>query len=105
MLGLAAMANGWLIGVMVEVADEPAPLRHVFAVGFEDRARAEWSAIDKALLIGPVATSPVGGLEPVHMVGELSARAVRSLALKAGEVRSLGWRWPRRWLTPEAGAQ
>ena len=26
------------------LADEPAPLRHFFAVGFEDRAKAEWKA-------------------------------------------------------------
>ncbi len=93
------MARGWMIGVMVELANEPAPLRHFFAVGHEDRAKAEWRAIDPALLIGPVATSPVGGLEPVHAVSELSPSAVGKLALKPGEVRSLGWRWPRRWLS------
>lgn len=93
------MANGWMIGVMVELAGEPAPLRHFFAVGDEDRARAEWTAIDKALLIGGVAASPVGGLEPVHVVSELSAKTVKALALKPGEVRALGWRWPRRWMS------
>jgi hypothetical protein len=93
------MASGWLIGVMVELAGEPIALRHFFAVGCVDRARAEWRAIDKALLIGRVAGSPVGGLEPVHAVGELSARTTRTLALKDDEVRNLGWRWPRRWLT------
>ncbi len=98
------MASGWLIGVMVEVAGEPAPLRHFFAVGHEDRAKAEWRAIDSALLIGRVADSPVGGLEPVHMVSELTARTLKSLALKPGEVRSLGWRWPRRWMTLEVKA-
>lgn len=92
------MANGWLIGVMVEVEGERVPLRHFFAVGFEDRAKAEWKAIDAALLTGPVAGSPVGGLEPVHMVAELTARTVKTLALKPGEVRALGWRWPRRWI-------
>lgn len=95
------MANGWLIGVMVELAGEPVALRHFFAVGHEDRAKAEWTAIDKALLIGQVATSPVGGLEPVHAVSELSPKTVNALALKSGEVRSLGWRWPRRWITLE----
>jgi hypothetical protein len=93
------MANGWMIGVMVQPAGEPAPIRHFFAVGHEDRAKAEWSAIDRALLLGEMATSPVGGLEPVHAVNELSERVVRSLALKPGEVRALGWRWPRRWLS------
>jgi hypothetical protein len=99
------MASGWLIGVMVELAGEPVALRHFFAVGYEDRAKAEWSAVDKALLIGRVATSPVGGLEPVHAVGELAAKTTRALALKAGEVRALGWRWPRRWLALELRSQ
>jgi hypothetical protein len=99
------MATGWLIGVMVELAGEPLALRHFFAVGVEDRAKAEWKAIDSALLIGPVAASPVGGLEPVHAVSELSARTVTQLALKPGEVRSLGWRWPRKWMTLEPRAQ
>jgi uncharacterized membrane protein len=95
------MASGWLIGVMVELADEPVALRHFFAVGHAERAKAEWSAVDSALLIGAVATSPVGGLEPVHAVSELSARTVGALALGPREVRSLGWRWPRRWITLE----
>ncbi|MDP3172830.1 MAG: hypothetical protein Q8M88_00155 [Phenylobacterium sp.] len=93
------MASGWMIGVMVELAGEPAPLRHFFAVGHEDRAKAEWTAIDQAMLAGGVAVSPVGGLEPVHVVSELSAGTVKSLALKPGEVRPLGWKWPRRWIT------
>jgi uncharacterized membrane protein len=99
------MASGWMIGVMVELAGEPVALRHFFAVGQEDRAKAEWKAIDRALLIGRVATSPVGGLEPVHAVAELSARSIAALALKPGEVRALGWRWPRRWLTLEPRPQ
>jgi hypothetical protein len=92
------MADGWLIGVMVEVAGEKAPLRHFFAVGHGDQAKAEWKAIDQALLVGKVATSPVAGLEPVHAVAALSPHTIRSLALKPAEVRSLGWRWPRKWL-------
>jgi hypothetical protein len=96
------MANGWLIGVMVELAGEPVALRHFFAVGHEDQAKAEWTAVDNALLIGKVATSPVGGLEPVHAVSELTAKTVKALALKPSEVRSLGWRWPRRWITLES---
>jgi len=95
------MANGWLIGVMVELAGEPAPLRHFFAVGLADRAKAEWKAIDGALLIGRVASSPVGGLEPVHAVSELTTRSANALVLKPGEVRSLGRRWPRRLVTSE----
>jgi len=97
------MANGWLIGVMVEVADEPTALRHFFAVGHEDRAKAEWRAVDTALTLGKVAVSPVARLEPVHAVSELTAKSVKSMALRDGEVRSLGWRWPRRWIT--LGAQ
>jgi hypothetical protein len=96
------MAKGWLIGVMVELADEPVAVRHAFAVGHEDRAKAEWKAIDQALLIGHVAVSPVGGLEPVHAIGELSAKTIAIQALKPGEVRSLGRRLPRRWMTLEA---
>jgi hypothetical protein len=97
------MANGWMIGVMVELAGEPIALRHFFAVGQEDRARAEWKAIDHALQLGRMATSPVGGLEPVHAVSELSAKAISAQALKPGEVRSLGKRWPRRWISLEVG--
>lgn len=88
-----------MIGVMVTPPGEPVPLRHFFAVGHDDRAKAEWTAIDKAMLSGEVASSPVGGLEPVHVVSELTAQVVRSLALKPGEVRPLGWKWPRRWIT------
>lgn len=99
------MASGWMIGVMVELPGEPAPLRHFFAVAQDDRAKAEWKAIDQAQLIGRVASSPVKGLEPVHAVSELSARTVARLALRPGEVRPLGWRWPRRWLTLETGAR
>ena len=94
---------GWMIGVMVKLEDEPRPLRHFFAVGYEDQAKAEWKAIDGALLLGQVATSPVGGLEPVHAISELSAKTVSALALKPSEVRGLGWRWPRRWITLEPG--
>ena len=93
---------GWLIGVMVEVVGEPIALRHFFAVGYGDQARAEWKAIDRALLIGRVATSPVKGLEPVHSISELTPKTVKALALKPDEVRSLGWKWPRKWVTLEA---
>jgi hypothetical protein len=95
------VANGWLIGVMVELAGEPLAMRHFFAVGHGDQAKAEWTAIDSALLIGKVAVSPVRGLEPVHAVSELSPRTIKALGLKPSEVRSLGWRWPRRWTTLE----
>ncbi len=93
------MARGWMIGVMVELADEAAPVRHFFAVGLDDRATAEWKAIDGALRLGPVAPSPVGGLEPVHALGELTARTIEAQALRPGEVRALGRRPPRLWAT------
>ena len=95
------MTTGWLIGVMVELPGEPVALRHFFAVGHGDQAKAEWTAIDGALLIGRVAASPVRGLEPVHMISELSPRTIKQLGLKPSEVRSLGWRWPRKWTSLE----
>ena len=98
-------ARGWLIGVMVELEDEPAPLRRFFAVGCEDRARAEWRAIDKAQLLGRIASSPVGGLEPVHALAELPPKAISDLALASGEVRDLGRRWPRRWIALDGAPQ
>lgn len=88
-----------MIGVMVEVAGEPKAMRHFFAVGHDDRAKAEWIAVDKALLLGRISVSPVGGYEPVHAVGELTPRTVVQFALKPGEVRPLGWKQPRRWTT------
>ena len=92
-------AAGWMIGVMVSLPGEPTPLRHFFAVGHEDRAKAEWTAIDHALRIGPVAESPVQGLEPVHVVSELTPAKVKAMALQPGQVRAFGWKWPRRWVT------
>ena len=56
-------------------------------------------ALERAVVLGLVAPPPVGGLEPVHMVSELSPQMARTFALKLGEVRSLGWRWPRRWIS------
>ncbi len=93
------MAKGWLIGVMVELEGESAPVRHFFAVGHDERAAAEWKAIDDALRLGPVAASPVGGLEPVHALGELTPRTIDLQGLRPGEVRALGRRAPRLWGT------
>ena len=76
-------------------------LTMAYAVGHADQAKAEWTAVDQALRIGPVSASPVRGLEPVHAVSALSPHTVSLLALKPAEVRSLGWRWPRRWTTLE----
>ena len=93
------MAGGWLIGVMVEPGGVAAPVRHYYAVGCEEQAKAEWSAIDLALQIGAVASSPVGGLEPVQAIRRLAPQRMSALGLAAGEVRALGWRHPRRWLS------
>ena len=90
---------GWVIGVMIETLETPGAQRHFFAVDRADRAEAEWKAVDAAALIGAVATSPVKGLEPVHAVSELSAAAMRNLALGRGQVKLLGTRWPRRWVS------
>ena len=98
------MATGWLIGVMVEVPGEPVAVRHFFAVGLADQAKAEWLSIDQAQKLGQVAMSPVGGLEPVHAVAEVTPAKVGMLGLKPGEVRALGPRWPRRWLPVESPA-
>ncbi len=92
------MSTGWLVGVLVEVPDAPAPVRHYFAVGFPDRGKAEWTAIDNAVGLGPVATSPAGGIEPVEAIAEIPAARMKTLGLAPGQVRGLGWKWPRRWL-------
>jgi hypothetical protein len=88
----------WMVGVMLEVAGEAAPVRHFYAVGHDDRNRAEWAAIDQALTLGAVATSPVGGVEPVEAFARLSPKVVKRMGLRDGAVRPLGALWPRRWL-------
>jgi hypothetical protein len=93
------MAGGWLVGVLVEIAGEPRPLRHYFAVGHEDQARSEWTAVDCATRAGRVASSPVAGQEPVEAIRPLTPARMKILGLADGEVRELGWRHPRRWLT------
>jgi len=93
------MAGGWLIGVLVEIAGEPLPLRHYFAVGHEDQAKSEWTAIDCAGRTGRVATSPLTGQEPVQALRALPAARMKLLGLAPGQVRELGWRHPRRWLS------
>ena len=94
------MSGGWLIGVMVEAPGEPRAVRHFYAVGHPERAKAEWTAVDRALTVGGVAASPVGGLEPVAAIRQIPPQRMKALGLAAGEVRSLGWRHPRRWLVP-----
>ena len=94
---------GWMIGVLLELEDEPNPLRHFYAVAQPDQARAEWAAADRALLAGAIASSPYGGMEPVEAVGELSGHALRHLALKPGQMKELGRKWPRRFLAGSSG--
>ena len=91
--------GGWLIGVLVESPGEPAPLRHYFAVGHEDQGKSEWTAVDWAGRSGRIATSPFGGQEPVEAIRALTPAKMKSLGLVQGQVRELGWRHPRRWLT------
>jgi hypothetical protein len=88
---------GWVIGVMVEEAGEPAA-RHYFAVGKPDQQRAEWAAVDLAVQAGRVAVSPIGGIEPVQAIVALTAAAMARLGLAAGTATALGRRLPRRWL-------
>jgi hypothetical protein len=98
------MAAGWMIGVLVEVAGEPAPVRHFYAVARPDQARAEWAAIDQASGAGAVSPSPSAGMEPVQALAPLSAGIVSSMGLAPGETRALGGRWPRRWIGVEQPA-
>jgi hypothetical protein len=88
---------GWVIGVMLRTPGEPMQ-RHYFAVGHPDRAKAEWTAIDWAVRAGEVAASPVEGAEPVEALRALTRPRMALLGLAAGQVRELGWRYPRRWL-------
>lgn len=93
------MADGWLIGVLVQVPGEPAPLRHYFAVGHQDQGKCEWTAVDAARDAGPIAESPVAGQEPVQALRPLTLAKMRTLGLAPGQVRALGWKHPRRWLS------
>jgi len=92
------LVQGWVVGVMVEVAGERLPVRHYFAVGKPDRAQAEWAAVDLAMATGPITSSPSGGREPVEALREVVAYRMRELGLKPGEARALGDKFPRRWL-------
>ena len=89
---------GWVVGVMLAAPGE-AMQRHYFAVGFAERAKAEWTAIDWAVRAGEVAASPIGGTEPVEALQPLTRARMATLGLSPGEVRALGWRYPRRWLS------
>jgi len=50
------------------------------------------------LVAGAVATSPIGGVEPVQAFARLSPRVVKRMGLSPGRVQPLGRLWPRRWL-------
>lgn len=89
---------GWVIGVLVELEDEPDPRLHYFAVGHEDRAKAEWTAVDAASGLGGIASSPFRGQEPVQMLGQLTPGRMKMLGLKPNEIRAFGPKMPRRWL-------
>jgi hypothetical protein len=88
---------GWLVAVLVEI--EGVIERRFFAVAQPDQGKAEWSAVDCAILEGPVATSPANGHEPVEAIRALTASAVRAAGLAPGTVKPLGPRLPRRWLS------
>lgn len=92
------MAGGWLIAIMVQAHGEPMK-PHYYAVGQEDQAQAEWAAVDRALRMGQVAASPLNGAEPVQAIRPLTLQRMGELGLAVGEVRELGWRRPRRWLS------
>jgi len=89
---------GWVIGVLMAAADQPMQ-RHYYAVGHADRAKAEWTAVDWAVRDGEVASGPVAGAEPVAALHGLTRLRMATLGLAVGEVRALGWRYPRRWLS------
>ncbi len=90
--------TGWLIGVLVRLPGEPAPVRYFYAVAHDDRARAEWAAADRAMLLGDIASSPFKGTEPVETMAQLARTTFDWSGLLKGEVRALGVKWPRRWL-------
>ena len=92
------MTTGWIIGVLVDMEDDGRPSRLFYAVAQPDRARAEWAAADRAMLTGAIASSPRASMEPVEAMGELDAHALGLLGLKAGQIKPLGEKWPRRWL-------
>ena len=96
--GAKSAPAGWVVGVLLAAEGQPM-LRHYYAVGHADRAKAEWTAVDWALRRGEVAASPIAGDEPVEALKPLTRARMNLLGLTPGEVRELGWKSPRRWLT------
>ncbi|WP_269715395.1 hypothetical protein [Caulobacter sp. NIBR2454] len=92
------ITGGWLISVMTEGSDGK-PLQRYFAVGHPDQAKAEWTCIDRATQDGPLASSPSAGREPVQAVNPINLYAMRTYGLANGEVKLLGEKPPRRWMT------
>ncbi|HEY4030470.1 MAG TPA: hypothetical protein VGM25_09020 [Caulobacteraceae bacterium] len=90
---------GWLVGVLVRMPGENEPVRQYWAVALADRAKAEWAAADRAMLIGDIASSPWRGTEPVEAIKALTPHAFDWSGLKNGEVKALGTKQPRRWLS------
>ena len=90
---------GWLIGILVRLPGEAQPVRQFYAVAFAERAKAEWAAADRAMLAGDIASSPWRGTEPVEAIKALTPHAFDWSGLKDGEVRPLGTKQPRRWLS------
>jgi len=86
---------GWVIGVLLAADGEPMQ-RHYYAVGHADRAKAEWTAVDRALSRGEVAAGPMAVAEPVEALKRLTIARMMALGLAPGVVRELGWRSPRR---------
>lgn len=93
-----AAPAGWVIAVLL-AADSLPMQRHYYAVGHADRSKAEWTAVDWALRRGEVAASPLAGAEPVEALKGLTRPRMATLGLASGEVRELGCKSPRRWLT------
>lgn len=84
---------------MVDASDEERPVREFYAVGKADRSLAEWAVVDQVVATGSVAGTPVHGQETVEIVAGISPDLARTHGLKANEVRPLGRRLPRRWLS------
>lgn len=95
---LKSAPAGWVVGVLLAPFGQPMQ-RHYYAVGHADRAKAEWTAVDQAIREGEVAAGPVSGEEPVQALRALSRLRMTTLGLTPGQVRELGWRYPRRWMS------
>ena len=57
---------GWLIGVLVRLPDQAQPVRHFWAVGMADRARAEWAAAKLASATAHIQRRRASAAVPIH---------------------------------------